>query len=207
MIPEILPEPENRPTEGVDSIRLQKLQTLREAGRDPFAQERFDVTHHAAEIVAEFDRLDTHTVFAAGRITASRVQGKVAFLDLTDATGRIQLYARRDEIGEELFEDIKHNVDLGDIVGVSGFVFRTQKGEISIHVREWTLLAKSLRPLPFGKEYETDEGEEKPRGRPQRCRAAVSAAFGGFIGQPRVAGTPAGPHESGSGDARVSRRA
>jgi len=149
---------------GLDPIRLQKLQALRQAGRDPFAHERFDVTHHAAEIVAGFEQLDGHTVFVAGRITSIRVQGKVAFVDITDTTGRIQLYARRDEIGEELFEDIKHHTDLGDILGVSGFVFRTHKGEISIHVREWTLLSKSLRPLPFGKEYETESGEEKHAG-------------------------------------------
>ena len=149
---------------GLDPIRLQKLRALREAGRDPFAQERFDVTHHAAEITAGFEALDGHTVFVAGRITSIRVQGKVAFLDITDATGRIQLYARRDEIGDALFEDVKHHTDLGDILGVSGFVFRTQRGEISIHIREWTLLAKSLRPLPFGKEYETDSGEEKHAG-------------------------------------------
>ena len=149
---------------GLDPVRRQKLTALRDAGRDPFSHERFDVTHHAGEIVAGFETLDGHTVFAAGRITSIRVQGKVAFLDITDATGRIQLYARRDEVGEELFEDIKHRTDLGDILGVSGFVFRTQRGEISIHVREWTLLAKSLRPLPFGKEYETDSGEEKHAG-------------------------------------------
>lgn len=166
MTPDTLQESlqDPRPPEGIDPIRRQKLDDLRAAGRDPFAHERFDVTHHASEIVADFDRLDSHTVLAAGRITASRVQGKVAFLDLTDATGRIQLYARRDEVGEELFEDIKHHLDLGDIVGVSGFVFRTHKGEISIHVREWTLLAKSLRPLPLGKEYETEAGEEKHSG-------------------------------------------
>ena len=145
-------------------MRRQKLDALREAGRDPFLAERFDVTHHAAEILADFDRLDTHTVFLAGRITAIRVQGKVAFLDLTDGTSRIQLYVRKDEVGDILFDDIKHHLDLGDIAGVSGFVFRTQRGEISVHVREWTLLAKSLRPLPLGKEYETDEGEEKQSG-------------------------------------------
>ena len=156
--------PETRTADGIDPIRRQKLDALRAAGRDPFAQERFAVTHHAAVIVADFDQMDGQTVFVAGRITASRVQGKVAFLDLTDASGRIQLYARRDEIGEELFEDIKHQVDLGDVVGVSGFVFRTHKGEISVHVREWTLLAKSLRPLPLGKEYETEAGEEKHAG-------------------------------------------
>ena len=149
---------------GLDPVRRQKLADLREAGRDPFAHERFEVTHHAAKIVAGFETLDGQTVSAAGRITSIRVQGKVAFLDITDTTGRIQLYARRDEVGDDLFDDIKHHTDLGDILGVSGFVFRTQRGEISIHVREWTLLAKSLRPLPFGKEYETDSGEEKHAG-------------------------------------------
>ena len=149
---------------GLDPVRRQKLADMREAGRDPFAHERFEVTHHAAKIVAGFETLDGQTVSAAGRITSIRVQGKVAFLDITDTTGRIQLYARRDEVGDDLFDDIKHHTDLGDILGVSGFVFRTQRGEISIHVREWTLLAKSLRPLPFGKEYETDSGEEKHAG-------------------------------------------
>ncbi len=150
--------------EGVDPYRLEKLRALREAGRDPFTHERFDVTHHAAPIVADFDTLDGHTVFVAGRITAIRVQGKVAFLDLTDATGRIQLYVRRDEVGDALFDDLKHHTDIGDIAGVSGFVFRTQRGEISVHVREWTLLAKSLRVLPIGKEYEGEDGEEKHAG-------------------------------------------
>ncbi|MGI4789299.1 MAG: lysine--tRNA ligase, partial [Janthinobacterium lividum] len=130
----------------------------------PFAVERFNVTHHTSQIVADFERFDTQTVFLAGRITAIRVQGKVAFLDLTDASGRIQLYVRKDEVGEALFDDIKHHLDLGDIAGISGFVFRTQRGEISIHVREWTLLAKSLRSLPLGKEYETEDGEEKQSG-------------------------------------------
>jgi lysyl-tRNA synthetase class 2 len=159
--PEHLPQ---NASEGIDPVRLQKLEALRAAGRDPFAIERFSVTHHAAEIVADFERLDTQTVFLAGRITAIRVQGKVAFLDLTDSSGRIQLYVRKDEVGEALFDDIKHHLDLGDIAGVSGFVFRTQRGEISVHVREWTLLAKSLRSLPLGKEYETDAGEEKQSG-------------------------------------------
>ena len=94
------------PAEGVDPIRLQKLAALRAEGRDPFSAERFDVTHHAQEIVQDFERLDGHTVFLAGRVTAVRVQGKVAFLDLSDSTGRIQLYVRRDEVGDERFEDI-----------------------------------------------------------------------------------------------------
>ena len=157
MSPQIAPE-------GIDPVRLQKLEALRTAGRDPFAIERFDVTHHAAQILADFERFDTQTVFLAGRVAAIRVQGQVAFLDLTDSSGRIQLYVRKDEVGEALFDDIKHQLDLGDIAGVSGFVFRTHRGEISVHVREWTLLAKSLRSLPLGKEYETERGEEKQSG-------------------------------------------
>ena len=152
------------PAEGIDPIRRGKLDALRAAGRDPFAAERFDVTHHADEIVAGFDRLDGHTVFLAGRVTSLRLMGKAAFLDLTDATGRIQLYLRRDEIGDDLYGDIQHHLDLGDIAGVSGFVFKTKTGETSVHVREWALLAKSLRPLPLGKEYETESGEEKHAG-------------------------------------------
>ncbi len=156
--------PQNLPAaEGMDPIRLQKLNALRQAGRDPFALERFDVTHYAREIVSDFEGLEGHTVFVAGRITSLRLMGKAAFLDITDATGRIQIYVRKDEIGEELYADIGH-LDLGDIAGVSGFVFKTKTGEISVHAREWTLLSKSLRPLPLGKEYETEAGEEKHSG-------------------------------------------
>ena len=149
---------------GLDAIRLQKLAALREAGRDPFTVERFDVTHHADEIVRDFERLEGHTVFLAGRVTSQRLMGKAAFLDLTDSTGRIQLYVRKDEIGDEVYGDIQHHLDLGDVAGVSGFVFKTKTGETSVHVREWTLLAKSLRSLPLGKEYETESGEEKHAG-------------------------------------------
>ena len=163
-MPEDTPTPNTPPAEGIDPIRRQKLDALRAAGRDPFAAERFDVTHHATEIAADFDRLEGHTVLLAGRITSLRLMGKAAFLDLTDATGRIQLYLRRDEIGDDLYGDIQHHLDLGDIAGISGFVFKTKTGETSVHVREWTLLAKSLRPLPFGKEYETEAGEEKHAG-------------------------------------------
>ena len=158
-------QPQETPAEGgLDPIRLQKLAALREAGRDPFMVERFDVTHHADEIVRDFERLEGHTVFLAGRVTSQRLMGKAAFLDLTDSTGRIQLYVRKDEIGDEVYGDIQHHLDLGDVAGVSGFVFKTKTGETSVHVREWTLLAKSLRVLPLGKEYETESGEEKHAG-------------------------------------------
>ena len=157
--PDLAPAPD-----GVDPVRLQKLSALRDVGRDPFALERFDATHQAARVVADFERLDGQTVSLAGRVTRSRLQGKVSFLDLQDASGKIQLYVRRDEVGEDVFDDVKHRLDIGDIVGVSGFVFRTQRGEITVHVKEWTLLAKSLRAVPFGVEYETETGEEKQAG-------------------------------------------
>jgi len=163
--PPPIPDAVTQPApDGVDPVRLQKLLALRADGRDPFAQERFAATHQAAPVVADFERLDGQTVSLAGRVTRSRLQGKVSFLDLQDASGKIQLYVRRDEVGEEAFEDVKHRLDIGDIVGVSGFVFRTQRGEISVHVKGWTLLAKSLRAVPFGVEYETEAGEERQAG-------------------------------------------
>ncbi|MBV9852777.1 MAG: lysine--tRNA ligase [Armatimonadetes bacterium] len=151
--------------EGVDPERLRKLHELRAEGRDPFAVERFPITHHAADVLARFEALENQTVSVAGRLfQPPRLMGKAAFLDLVDATGRIQLYVRRDEIGDELFDDLKRRLDQGDIIGVTGFVFRTRTGEISVHAREFTILAKSLRPMPFGKVYETEEGEERHTG-------------------------------------------
>ena len=164
--PEMASEDAARPPahQGVDPIRLEKLIALRAASRDPFQVERFPVTHHADKIADSFEMLENETVSVAGRITVVRLMGKAAFADLTDSSGRIQLYVRKDEIGDEIFDDLKHRLDLGDIVGVTGFVFRTKTGEISIHVRSWTLLAKALRTLPFGKEYESETGEEKHSG-------------------------------------------
>lgn len=147
--------------EGIDPVRLEKLHALRAAGRDPFAVERFAVTHHAAPIAADFDALNGQQVSVAGRVTSIRLMGRAAFLDLTDASGRIQFYARRDVLGDEIFDDIKKRLDIGDFVGLVGDVFKTEKGEISIRVKDFVFLAKSLRTLPMGKEYVTDAGEEK----------------------------------------------
>ncbi len=167
-MPDPLPDqtvPAPAPAEGIDPVRLEKLHALRAEGRNPFAAERFTVTHHAAEIVARFDALEGQTVSVAGRVgVPPRVMGKAAFLDLLDASGRIQLYVRRDEVGEALFDDLRHRLDLGDIIGAEGYVFRTKTGEVSVHVRAFTLLAKALRALPYGKEYETEEGEERHAG-------------------------------------------
>ena len=155
--------PELHP-EGIDPERLRKLHELRAEGRDPFAVERFAVTHHAAAILADFETLENQTVSVAGRVTMINHMGKAAFLKIMDASGVIQLYVRRDEIGEALFQDVKSRLDLGDIIGATGFVFRTKTGEVSVHVREFALLAKALRSIPFGKTYETEEGEERHAG-------------------------------------------
>ena len=128
-------------------IRREKLQTLRDAGKDPFAETRYDVTHHAQEIKDRFDELEGKTVSLAGRLMSKRGMGKVSFCDLQDKSGRIQLYARRDEMDEETYDAFR-KYDIGDIVGVSGEVFRTQRGEMSVRCKEVTLLSKSLLPLP-----------------------------------------------------------
>jgi len=135
------------------SVRLAKLEALRNRGLDPFRIERFPRTHTAGAIVADADALDGVAVSVAGRVTALRAMGKASFVDLDDETGRIQIYARRDDLGEDAYQDLR-NLDIGDIAGVTGTVFRTRTGEISVHAHEWTLLAKCLRPLPIGKEYD-----------------------------------------------------
>jgi len=133
-------------------IRLAKLEELKRSGRDPFRIERYPRSHVAAEIVGQVESLLNARVTVAGRLTALRAMGKASFLDVTDETGRIQVYVRRDDIGEESYQAVR-DFDQGDIVGVAGKVFRTRTGEISIHADECLLLAKCLRPLPFGKSY------------------------------------------------------
>ena len=128
-------------------VRREKLAALRAEGRDPFKETRFDVTHHAQDIKDNFDALEGSEVRVAGRLMSKRGMGKVSFCDLQDKSGRIQLYARKDEMDEEEYNRFK-KYDIGDIVGVKGFVFRTRKGEISIHATEITMLSKSLLPLP-----------------------------------------------------------
>ena len=133
----------------VDQVRVrrEKLQQLQQEGRDPFRITRFDVTHHAQEIKDSFDSLEEQSVRLAGRIMSKRGMGKAIFADLQDRSGRIQLYIKVDEMGEEAFADCR-KLDVGDIVGVEGPVFRTQRGEISVRTRSVTLLSKSLLPLP-----------------------------------------------------------
>ncbi|MBR4194728.1 MAG: lysine--tRNA ligase [Oscillospiraceae bacterium] len=133
----------------VDQVRVrhEKLQALQQEGRDPFRITKFDVSHHAQEIKDRFEELEEQTVRLAGRIMSKRGMGKAIFADLQDRSGRVQLYIKVDEMGEEAFADCR-KLDVGDIVGVEGPVFKTQRGEISVRTRSVTLLSKSLLPLP-----------------------------------------------------------
>ena len=128
-------------------IRREKLTNLQNAGKDPFAITRYDVTHHSAEILAAGDELVGKEVSVAGRMMVKRIMGKASFCKVQDKEGVIQCYVARDDLGEEVYADFK-KMDIGDIIGVKGFVFRTKTGEITIHAQSLTLLSKSLKPLP-----------------------------------------------------------
>ena len=130
-----------------DQVRRDKLAALQSAGADPFAIHRYDRTHTAQAILDDFEALDGQDVTISGRLMLIRKMGKAAFAQLQDVSGRIQIYAKRDDLGEESYDAFKR-LDIGDIIGGKGFVFRTQTGEITVHLREMTLLSKSLRPLP-----------------------------------------------------------
>jgi lysyl-tRNA synthetase class 2 len=127
-------------------IRREKLREVREAGVEPYGR-RFERTHSAAEIKSDFEQFEGKEVTIAGRLMAKRGHGKAAFGDLQDFSGRIQIHVRQDEVGPEAYQLFK-KIDIGDILGVRGTVFRTRTGEITVGVKELTLLAKSLRPLP-----------------------------------------------------------
>ena len=128
-------------------VRRDKLKALQDAGMDPFTITKYDVTHHAQEIKDNFDALEGQTISVGGRLMSKRGMGKVSFCDLQDKSGRIQLYARRDEMDPDEYNRFK-KYDIGDIVGVEGTVFRTEKGEMSVRAKHITLLSKSLQPLP-----------------------------------------------------------
>ncbi len=128
-------------------IRLEKLTALKESGKNPYEITKFPVSILAKEIRERFDELENETVHIAGRITSWRDMGKANFIDIRDGSDRMQVYVKIDEIGEDVFKEFK-TWDLGDIVGITGFVFKTRRGEISVHAKEITLLSKSLLPLP-----------------------------------------------------------
>ena len=128
-------------------VRLDKLSALAESGNDPFLKTKYDVDNYSVNIKENFEEFEEKTVSVAGRIISRRIMGKASFVGLRDGKGDIQLYVRRDDVGEEDYAAFK-KWDIGDIVGVKGFVFKTQTGEISIHANHIELLAKSLLPLP-----------------------------------------------------------
>ena len=128
-------------------IRRNKLESLQAAGKDPFEITKYDVTHHGQEILDNFEALEEKEVSIAGRIMTKRLMGKAAFCHIQDKSGQFQAYVRKDMIGEEAFDEFK-SYDLGDIVGIRGIVFKTQKGEISVKASEVVLLSKSLQILP-----------------------------------------------------------
>ncbi len=137
-------------------VRREKLEELKNAGKNPYEITKYDVNAESVEIKTEFERLEaekgeelgeSYAVSIAGRIMSRRIMGKASFMDLQDGNGRIQCYVRRDDVGEDVYADFK-KWDIGDIVGIKGFVFRTKMGEVSVHAKEIVLLTKSLKPLP-----------------------------------------------------------
>ena len=128
-------------------IRRDKLAALRAEGRDPFAETRYDRTSNSKTILENFETLENQDVAIAGRILSKRDMGKASFCHILDQQGQIQIYVKIDELGPEDYDRFK-KLDIGDIIGVKGYVFRTRRGEISVHVKEYTLLSKSLLPLP-----------------------------------------------------------
>ena len=128
-------------------VRREKLDKLREEGKDPYKITKFNRTHTSKEIKDNYDELEGKDVTIAGRIMAKRIMGKASFCHIQDSEGKIQSYVSINELGEESYKAFKED-DIGDIIGITGFVFKTRTGEISIHAKEVTLLSKSLRPLP-----------------------------------------------------------
>ncbi len=128
-------------------IRRQKLQALVDAGNNPFEITSYPQTHYSADIIQNFETLEGQDVAVAGRMTSKRVMGKASFAHILDTKGNLQAYIKRDEIGVDAYMAFK-DLDIGDVIGIKGEVFRTQKGEISIHAKEVTLLSKSLKVLP-----------------------------------------------------------
>ena len=128
-------------------VRREKLDKLREEGKDPFQITKFNRTHTTKQIIDNYDELEGKDVTIAGRLMAKRIMGKASFCHVQDGEGKIQSYVSINDLGEESYKQFKED-DIGDIIGITGFVFKTRTGEISIHAKEVTLLTKSLKPLP-----------------------------------------------------------
>ena len=142
-----MPEELRQEVSEQNRIRLDKLRALQAEGRDPYRLTRYDQTHRSREILDNFEALDGQTVSIAGRMMSRRVMGKASFAHVLDRDGQIQIYVRRDDVGEEAYKQFK-DFDLGDVIGVKGVVFRTKMGEVSVHAQKVTLLTKCLHPLP-----------------------------------------------------------
>ena len=128
-------------------VRKEKLDNLIAEGKNPFEITKFNRTHTSEDIEKHYDELEGKDVTVAGRIMSKRIMGKASFCHIQDATGKIQSYVSINDLGEESYKQFKED-DIGDIIGITGFVFKTKTGEISIHAKELVLLTKSLRPLP-----------------------------------------------------------
>lgn len=129
------------------AVRMEKLKELQSQGKDPYKITKFDVTNSSLEIIENFDKFDQKEVVVAGRMMSKRIMGKASFCHIQDATGRLQSYVSTNDLGEESYKAFK-SYDIGDIIGIKGFVFKTKTEEVSIHAKEAVLLSKSLRPLP-----------------------------------------------------------
>ena len=129
-------------------VRRAKLEKLTEEGKNPYVKTKFDVDAHSADIKENFDSLEGKEVAIAGRLMSRRIMGKASFTHIADREGEIQVYVKRDDIGEEEYASFKKDYDIGDIVGVRGIVFKTNSGEVSVHATHMEMLSKSLRPLP-----------------------------------------------------------
>ena len=129
-------------------IRREKLQKLIEDGNNPFVKVNYEVTENSLSVKENFEKLEGKTVSLAGRLMSRRIMGKASFSHISDRDGQIQIYVRRDDVGEEDYASFKKDYDIGDIIGIKGFVFKTQTGEISIHCQHIEMLTKCLRPLP-----------------------------------------------------------
>ena len=143
---------EHKSLNQIIDFRKEKLAKLRKAGIDPYPQ-KYEPTHFSADILNDFNNLEKQDVNIAGRVMSIRKMGKASFFHIQDLKGKIQVFIRRDDVGEDNYNNFKL-LDIGDFVGVKGYVFKTKMGEISIHTNEFTILCKSIRPLPVVKEKE-----------------------------------------------------
>lgn len=131
-----------------EQVRRDKLKKMVEENRDPYCKTKFDVTAHSADIINSFEECEGKEFSIAGRMMSRRIMGKASFLHLSDRDGEIQVYVKRDDVGEEDYASFKKDYDIGDIIGVRGIVFKTNSGEVSVHANHIEMLSKSLRPLP-----------------------------------------------------------